>query len=60
MSLTPGAGYCQTCRIWFAAFTGADRLLAERIGVRQMATRPKRNGWRRPAAGAEVPADLMP
>ena len=27
----PGAGYCKTCRIWVAALTGADRLLAERI-----------------------------
>jgi hypothetical protein len=27
----PGAGYCKTCRIWFAALTGADRSLAERV-----------------------------
>jgi hypothetical protein len=27
----PGAGYCKTCRIWFAALTGADRSIAERI-----------------------------
>jgi hypothetical protein len=25
------AGYCRTCRIWFAALTGVDRALAERI-----------------------------
>jgi hypothetical protein len=25
------AGYCRTCRIWFAALAGADRALAERI-----------------------------
>ena len=27
----PSAGYCKTCRIWFAALTGLDRSLAERI-----------------------------
>jgi hypothetical protein len=27
----PDAGYCRTCRIWFAALAGADRSLAERI-----------------------------
>jgi hypothetical protein len=27
----PAAGYCKTCRIWFAALTGVDRALAERI-----------------------------
>jgi hypothetical protein len=26
-----GAGYYKMCRIWFAALTGADRSLAERI-----------------------------
>jgi len=27
----PSAGYGKACRIWFAALTVADRLLAERI-----------------------------
>jgi hypothetical protein len=27
----PSAGYCRTCRIWFAALAGADRSLAVRI-----------------------------
>jgi hypothetical protein len=45
----PSAGYCTTCRIWFAALTGADRSVAERIReVRPTATKRRPNGWRQP------------